>query len=93
MTSTTRRAAIYIRVSSEEQVQGYSLDAQERAGRMYCEMHGWEVVSLYRDEGRSARTEQIAKRPAFAGMLKDARPVSSMWSSSTNSIALPGILS
>ena len=69
---TTRRAAIYIRVSSEEQVQGYSLDAQERAGRMYCEMHGWEVVSLYRDEGRSARTEQIAKRPAFAGMLKDA---------------------
>jgi len=66
------RAAVYVRVSSDEQVQGYSLDAQERAGRLYCEMHGWEVAKLYRDEGRSARTEQIAKRPAFAEMLKDA---------------------
>ncbi|MGI8405728.1 MAG: recombinase family protein, partial [Thermomicrobiales bacterium] len=66
------RAAIYVRVSTDEQVQGYSLDAQERAGRLYCEMHGWEVAKLYRDEGRSARTEQIAKRPAFAEMLKDA---------------------
>lgn len=67
-----RRAAIYLRVSSEEQVQGYSLDAQERACRMYCEMHGWRVVNLYRDEGRSARTEQLSKRPAFAKMLEDA---------------------
>jgi len=71
-TSIPRRAAIYVRVSSEEQVQGYSLDAQERASRMYCELHGWDIVNLYRDEGRSARTEQIAKRPAFAKMLEDA---------------------
>jgi site-specific DNA recombinase len=70
--ATARRAAIYVRVSSDEQVQGYSLDAQEHAGRLYCEMHGWKVAKLYRDEGRSARTEQIAKRPAFAQMLKDA---------------------
>lgn len=70
--ATARRAAIYVRVSSDEQVQGYSLDAQERAGRLYCEMQGWEIAKLYRDEGRSARTEQIVKRPAFAQMLKDA---------------------
>ena len=70
--TTRRRVALYVRVSSDEQVQGYSLDAQERAGRLYCEMQGWEVAKLYRDEGRSARTEQIAKRPAFAQMLEDA---------------------
>jgi len=69
---TPRRAAIYVRVSSDEQVQGYSLDAQVHAGRLYCEMQGWEIAKLYRDEGRSARTEQIAKRPAFAQMLKDS---------------------
>src|SRR5829696_6585163 len=68
----TVRAALYERVSSEEQVEGYSLDAQDRAGRLYCEAHGWQVVQVYRDEGRSARTDDLAKRPAFQQMLADA---------------------
>jgi site-specific DNA recombinase len=66
------RAAIYVRVSSEEQVAGYSLDAQDRATRLYCEANGWQVVREYRDEGRSARTDDLTKRPAFAAMLADA---------------------
>lgn len=66
------RAVIYQRVSSEEQVQGYSLDAQERAGRLYVEAHGWAFVRVYSDEGRSARHEDIGRRPAFAEMLADA---------------------
>ncbi|WP_129675822.1 recombinase family protein [Candidatus Chloroploca sp. Khr17] len=36
--------AIYIRVSSEEQVEGYSLEAQLRACRAYAELRGWIVV-------------------------------------------------
>jgi len=36
------RAAGYIRVSSEEQTENYTLSAQERAIRLYCEAHGWE---------------------------------------------------
>src|SRR5215212_7660762 len=75
MTATATRAvraALYERVSSEEQVEGYSLDAQNRAGRLYCEAHGWEVVHVYRDEGRSARTDDLAKRPAFQQLLADA---------------------
>jgi len=73
-TTTTRtvRAALYERVSSEEQVEGYSLDAQDRAGRLYCEAHGWQVAQVYRDEGRSARTDDLAKRPAFQQLLVDA---------------------
>ncbi|HUG13972.1 MAG TPA: recombinase family protein [Thermomicrobiales bacterium] len=73
ITSVPRRAALYIRVSSEEQVDGYSLDAQQRAGRAYCEAHGWEIVNEYRDEGKSARTEDLTKRPAFAAMLADSQ--------------------
>ncbi len=66
------RAAIYCRVSSEEQVEGYSLDAQTRATREYVDAHGWQIVAEYRDEGRSARTDDIKKRPQFSAMLEDA---------------------
>jgi site-specific DNA recombinase len=66
------RAALYVRVSSEEQVQGYSLDAQDRAGRLFCDAHGWEIVRTYRDEGKSARTDDLGKRPAFQHLLNDA---------------------
>ena len=42
--ATISRAAVYHRVSSEEQVEGYSLDAQQRATAAYCAAHGWELV-------------------------------------------------
>src|SRR5215203_5364048 len=71
-TARTIRAVLYERVSSEEQVEGYSLDAQDRAGRAYCEAQGWDVVRVYRDEGKSARTDDLAKRTQFAAMLTDA---------------------
>jgi site-specific DNA recombinase len=66
------RAAAYHRVSSDEQVEGYSLDAEMRATRAYSEGEAWEIVQVYADEGRSARTDDLAKRPAFAHMLDDA---------------------
>jgi hypothetical protein len=34
------RAALYYRVSTEEQVEGYSLDAQAHAVKLYGEAHG-----------------------------------------------------
>ena len=66
------RAVGYIRVSSEEQTEGYSLAAQERALGLYCEAHGWELVHLYADEGRSAWTDDPEARPQFAAALADA---------------------
>jgi site-specific DNA recombinase len=59
-------------VSSEEQIAGYSLDAQDRAGNGYCDAHDWDLVAVYRDEGKSARTDDLAKRPDFLRMLEDA---------------------
>jgi site-specific DNA recombinase len=67
-----RRAAIYVRVSSEEQAAGYSLAAQERAVVTYCTQQGWELVSRYYEPGKSARTDDERKRPAFQQMLADA---------------------
>ena len=82
-----KRVALYVRVSTEEQVEGYSLDAQDRAGRLYCEAHGWEIAEIYRDEGKSARTDDLARRPAFQQLLADAEAGASMSSSSTSSTA------
>src|SRR5688500_7116071 len=72
-TATTKRAVGYFRVSSEEQVEGYSISAQERAYRQYCKAQGYTSVGEYRDEGKSARTDHIKRRPDFARMLQDAQ--------------------
>jgi site-specific DNA recombinase len=68
-----KRAVGYLRVSSEEQVEGYSISAQERAYRQYCEAHCYTSIGEYRDEGKSARTDNIKRRPGFAQMLANAQ--------------------
>ncbi len=66
------RAVAYLRVSSPSQIEGYSLDAQERLFMEFCRNRGWEPVRIYREEGRSAHVEAIAKRPVFRQLLEDA---------------------
>ena len=65
------RAVGYIRVSDTSQVDGHSLDAQERAIRQHCQKQDWELMAFYRDEGRSAHTDVISKRPEFKRLLDD----------------------
>ena len=66
------KAVAYIRVSKPDQVDGYSLDAQERLFRELCQTRDWEPVSIYREEGKSAHVDSINKRPAFRQLLGDA---------------------
>lgn len=66
------RAALYARVSSEEQVEGYSIDAQRRAFRQFCESREWEQNREYVEEGKSAHTNDLAKRPVFKQAINDA---------------------
>ena len=66
------RARLYSRVSSEEQVDGYSLDAQLRAAEGFCQARGWTLEREYREEGKSAWTDDVAARPDFTSMLADA---------------------
>src|SRR5699024_4291508 len=58
-------------VSSTDQIEGFSLDAQRRFIQSYCDAHDWEEPTFYADEGRSAHTEDISRRPAFMQMLND----------------------
>lgn len=63
-------AAIYVRVSTEEQVkQGFSLDAQQDALENYAKALGYELYKMYRDEGKSAKD---LKRPEMINLLRDA---------------------
>src|ERR671915_1438412 len=66
------RAVAYIRVSDLSQVEGYSLDAQERLFLQHCKVKGWTPLQVYREEGRSAHSDSIKKRPLFRQLLEDA---------------------
>ena len=67
------RAASYSRVSSQEQVDGLSLAAQKRGIAEYCATKGWQPPVTFVDEGRSARSEAIEKRPALVSLLDACR--------------------
>ncbi len=70
MTSNKPLAAIYVRVSTQEQAtQGYSLNAQQEALENYAKALGYDLFRIYRDEGKSAKD---LKRPEMTQMLADA---------------------
>ena len=54
------------------QVEGHSLDAQERLFLELCKNRSWEVVRIYREEGRSVHFDAITRRPVFRQLLEDA---------------------
>ena len=63
------RAVGYVRVSTEDQArEGYSLEAQERSIRAYCEAKGWSLLRVYRDEGLSAYKD--VRRPGYEAMME-----------------------
>ncbi len=64
------RYAAYMRISSEEQVGNFSIDAQERAIQAWVVAQGGLLVKIYKDEAHSGRT---IERPDFIQMRKDAR--------------------
>lgn len=70
--TTKSLAAIYIRVSTEEQAkQGISLRAQEEALKNYASALGYEILKIYKDEGKSAK--DIKGRPEMRALLEDAQ--------------------
>lgn len=65
-----KSAFTYIRVSTNRQVDGTSLERQRRETIEYCREHGLRHLGHYEDRGAHAKTE---KRPEFQRMLLDAR--------------------
>ncbi len=65
------KTAIYIRVSTEEQVkEGYSISAQTQKLKAFCISQGWDVVGMYPDEGISAKD---TNRPYLQQMIQDIK--------------------
>ena len=65
MITKLKRAALMCRVSSDEQVKGYSLDIQDEALRKYCERYGIEIVYTFRED----HSAKDFKRPEFTKFL------------------------
>ena len=65
-----KKAACYVRVSTEEQAtEGVSLDAQRESLAAYCAMRQLEVVEMISDEGVSAG-KPLVKRPGGERLLE-----------------------
>jgi len=63
------RAAIYTRVSTEDQAkEGFSLDAQLDKLKSYCKARDWAIGGEYIDDGYSGRN---VKRPAYSRMMEE----------------------
>lgn len=62
-----KRVFIYLRVSTKEQTEGYSLGEQEERLRKYCEAMDWILVKVYIDGGF---TGSNMDRPALQDMIK-----------------------
>jgi len=68
--ASVHRCALYTRVSTEEQVERYSLEAQREVLERWASALGYEVVETYTDPGYSGAQED---RPGLARLLEAAR--------------------
>lgn len=68
--NSMKTAVAYRRVSSDEQVEGLSLESQAKRIREWCSTKGYEIIAFFSDEGESAYNDEIGKRPQFAKMIE-----------------------
>ncbi len=66
-----KKAVIYLRVSTEEQVDNYSLETQEDICRKEAIRRGYEIDMMFREEGRSAKN--ISGRPVLIQLIEYCR--------------------
>lgn len=64
-----KKCLLYSRVSTEIQVDGYSLEAQKNGLKRFAEREEMTVVDIYEDAGKSGKS--IEGRPAFKKLLSD----------------------
>lgn len=63
------KCVLYPRVSTEMQVDGFSLDGQRNSLKRFADREEMIVVDIYEDAGKSGKS--IEGRPAFKKMLSD----------------------
>ena len=68
-----KRAYAYIRVSTDKQVENYSLDSQEKSIRDFCKRNEIELVEIFREEGESAKTANRTELTALRARCRTAK--------------------
>lgn len=66
------KAAVYCRVSTEDQAESKTIGNQVEFARKYFDLNGLEIFGFYLDEGVSG-TVPVERRPEGSRMLADAR--------------------
>lgn len=66
----TRRVACYIRVSTENQLENYSIEEQTERLKAYCKAKDWAIYRVYTDGGYSGGN---IDRPALQQLLSDIK--------------------
>ena len=69
MNRECKKCFLYLRVSTEMQVDGYSLEAQKNCLKKFAEREELVIAGVYEDAGKSGKS--IEGRPAFRRMLSD----------------------
>ena len=69
MNRSGKKCVLYPRVSTEMQVDGFSLDGQKNNLRRFADREEMEIINIYEDAGKSGKS--IEGRPAFKQMLLD----------------------
>lgn len=65
-----KTVACYIRVSTENQLENYSIDEQTERLKSYCKAMNWNIYKIYTDGGYSGGNIQ---RPALQKLLEDIK--------------------
>lgn len=66
-----KKAIIYLRVSTEEQVDNFSLETQQDICIKEAQKRGYEIIDTFKEEGRSAKS--ITGRPVLINLLEYCR--------------------
>lgn len=69
-TQKFNRVACYVRVSTENQIENYSIEEQTTRLRAYCLAKDWNIYKIYTDGGFSGGN---IDRPALKKMLNDIK--------------------
>ena len=66
------KAAIYIRVSTQDQVENYSIEVQRERIRAFCKAKNWDIYNEYIDGGYSGSN---LERPGIKKLITDLKNI------------------
>src|SRR5829696_4329431 len=68
-----QRAAVYCRISKDDQGDALGVKRQREDALAYCAEHGYEAPTFYEENNRSASSYARRNRPEFDRMIETAR--------------------